>query len=95
MSASISTFPETADQDLEHRVALFLTSQQPHAFREIKVRAQRGTVTLSGSVGSFYHKQLGYHAARRVAGVIQVTDALRVDTPQALAPHRKLAAARP
>ena len=70
-------FPGEADADLNKKVKLYLCSNRP-GFRQIGIGAKSGTVTLSGSVSSFFPRQLAVAAAKRVAGVRQVVDDLEV-----------------
>ena len=68
-----------ADRDLERRVTRFLQDKQVPGLRNLEVKAQAGSVTLRGSVQSFYEKQLSHSLCRRVAGVIRLIDAVNVD----------------
>jgi osmotically-inducible protein OsmY len=72
------TTEETTDRELEQRVVAYLQEQQRHALRQIDVRAEGGTVTLRGRVGSFYEKQLCLGCLRRVPGVAHVVDQIDV-----------------
>jgi osmotically-inducible protein OsmY len=78
------------DSDLAKRVRIFLTESR-NAFRAISVRAQNGVICLSGTVPSFYLRQLATSCARRVAGVRTVIDAIEVvdDGDGAREPRRK------
>ncbi len=69
---------ETGDRDLERRVAAFLAGRNVPALRRLYVRSSQGVVTLRGYVHTFYEKQLGGNIARRVAGVVQLVDDVRV-----------------
>jgi hypothetical protein len=44
----------------------------------LEVAADNGIVTLRGRVHSFYEKQLCHCACRRVAGVVNMVDAIVV-----------------
>ena len=53
---------------------------------EIGVTADSGTVPLTGYVPSFAHKRFAERAAKRVAGVRQVTDEILVKLPDDIRP---------
>jgi osmotically-inducible protein OsmY len=78
MYEELELFHEEADRDLERRVTAFLADRHLPALRRLGVQSHRGVVTLRGQVRSFYEKQLGGQSARRVAGVIDVIDAIQV-----------------
>ena len=80
-SPSVITHAEPADavdDDLERRIVNFLKERHIPGVRWIEVESSRGVVTLSGLVKTFYQKQLSVHCARRVAGVVQVIDEIKV-----------------
>jgi osmotically-inducible protein OsmY len=64
--------------DLEQRVRNFLEGRNIPGLRRLGVKAAAGQVTLFGRVRTFYEKQLALHCCQRVAGVIQVVDAIEV-----------------
>ena len=72
--------------DLQRRVRSYLKSQARTSLRLIEVEAHRGVITLRGEVGSYYEKQLTWHAAARVAGVRRLIDEVlvRSERPQLL-----------
>jgi osmotically-inducible protein OsmY len=67
-----------SDTDLERRVINFLKAKQIPGVRWIEVESTAGILTMTGTVRSFYQKQLCTHCARRVAGVIEVIDEIDV-----------------
>jgi osmotically-inducible protein OsmY len=67
-----------ADRELERRVLNFLQGWQRPGLRNVEVEAAGGTVTLRGTVNSFYEKQLSQQCCRRVAGVLKLIDAVSV-----------------
>lgn len=69
------------DVDLAERVRLSLHAHR-RGLRQITVGAKAGTVRLSGSVTSFFLRQMAVETASRVGGVLHVVDDLDV----ALAP---------
>jgi len=72
------SFADAADADLAKAVQLFLNANRT-GYRRIIVWAEKGTVSLSGSVRSFFLRQMAVVLARRVAGVRHVVDGLEVD----------------
>jgi hypothetical protein len=84
MYQELERFHEEADRDLERRVTAFLADRNLPALRRLAVRSHRGVVTLRGQVKSFYEKQLGGQSARRVAGVVDVIDAIQVASDASL-----------
>lgn len=79
------------DAALARRVRTFLFNRHVPALRHLRVVADRGVVTLSGRVSSFYEKQLSYASARRVAGVQRVLDQVRVVPGLRTNPHARRA----
>ena len=50
-------------------------------FGDVRISVQGGKVHLTGTVSSYYHKQLAIEACRHVAGVKGCSDALSVEYP--------------
>ena len=69
------------DRDLERRVIQFLANRHHPGLRQLNVEAEAGTVTIRGTVKSFYEKQLCQNICRRVAGVIHLVDDVAVNDP--------------
>jgi osmotically-inducible protein OsmY len=67
-----------ADRDLERRVINYLAGRHVPSLRHLAVQASNGTVTLAGSVRSFYEKQLCQHCCQRVVGVVRLVDKISV-----------------
>jgi osmotically-inducible protein OsmY len=67
-----------ADRDLERRVMSFLAARHIPGLRSLEVHASDGIVTVSGRVLTFYEKQLCNQCVRRVAGVMQLINAVDV-----------------
>lgn len=67
------------DRDLERRVLNFLADRHIQGLRQIEIEADSGTVTMRGTVHSFYEKQMSQHCCRRVAGVIHLIDEITVE----------------
>ncbi|HTN73908.1 MAG TPA: BON domain-containing protein [Pirellulaceae bacterium] len=89
--------PNNVDGELTKRVGMYLVSAR-RELGTLVVNSQDGIVRLTGSVSSFYLRQLAVACAQRVAGVRSVVDELHVDyggSSRALAPptQRKIQAA--
>jgi osmotically-inducible protein OsmY len=67
-----------ADRDLERRVTSFLAARHVPGLRYLAVKATGGVVTVSGQVLTFYEKQLCNQCCRRVAGVMELINAVSV-----------------
>jgi len=67
-----------SDRDLEQDVTARLLNRHVPALRRVGVRAERGTITLRGTVTSFYQKQLCIQACRAVPGVVALVDEVEV-----------------
>jgi osmotically-inducible protein OsmY len=53
--------------------------QAPHLNRQsLRFEAQEGHVTLRGTVGSYFHKQMAQEAVRHVDGVNVISNELQV-----------------
>jgi osmotically-inducible protein OsmY len=74
-----STRVEFPDGDVQQRVRTFLNTRHFPAFRRLHVDVENGAVRLSGSVPSFYEKQVAISSCQRVAGVLQLIDAIIVE----------------
>ena len=72
------------DRDRERRVLNFLRSSRMPGLRNLEVEATSGTVTLRGTVNTFYEKQIGQQCCRRVGGVLKLVDAINVAAPTTL-----------
>ena len=73
-----------SDRDLERRVMSFLAARHVPGLRYLAVQATGGVVTVSGQVLTFYEKQLCNQCCRRVAGVLELINAVNVAaTPSA------------
>jgi osmotically-inducible protein OsmY len=70
-----------ADRELRMRVVSYLFGQHVPDLRHVDVEARRGVVTLRGQVHTFHQKQLCLNCCQRVAGVLQIDDQIKVDSP--------------
>ncbi|MBL9090114.1 MAG: BON domain-containing protein [Planctomycetaceae bacterium] len=66
------------DVDLRRRVQSFLHEANMPGLRQLDVEARDGIVTLSGTVRTYYEKQLSQQRCKRVAGVIRLVDNVEV-----------------
>ena len=69
---------EITDAELAKKVRLFLSGNR-RGLNQIAVGTEQGTVTLSGSVGSFFLRQMAISLAKKVTGVRHVVDDLEVE----------------
>ena len=66
------------DDEIRFRVIQYLGSRHFREFDQLQVSVKNGSVTLSGKLSNFYHKQVAIHSCQRVAGVIGMIDRIRV-----------------
>ncbi len=67
-----------ADEDVCQRVYSYLSSRHFPRFRDLEIEVRRGVVTVQGTVGSFHERQVALNSCRRVAGVLELIDAIEV-----------------
>jgi len=77
-AAASAARERTADLDLERRVRIYLGSRFHPSLNRLRVAAHGGCVTLTGTVHSFYERQLAVSTCKRVAGVMSVVDEIIV-----------------
>jgi len=70
------TNPESADSKLAHRVEFELYSTKAISLKAVQIRADNGTITLTGNVTSLAEKLLAEKTAQSVEGVRKVVDSL-------------------
>lgn len=66
-------------KEVQPRAQLALANSPIHDLRDLRVEQVDGALLLSGSVGSFYHKQLAQEVVRAVAEGIELVN--QVDVP--------------
>lgn len=69
--------------NLQKRVCQFLIAASVPGLRHIDVEVNQDSVVFSGSVQTFYAKQLASEFARRVAGVVNVVNLIEVQVATA------------
>ena len=77
-AANAVTNPESVDEKLAHRVEFELYSTKAISLKSVQIRADSGTVTLSGNVSSRAEKLLAEKTAQSVEGVRKVVNSLAV-----------------
>ena len=77
MSSTVRT--EYGDHDIQQRVTNFLATRRFPGFQNLHVSVEDGFVTVSGSLDSYYAKQVALNTCQRVAGVIQLVDGIEVN----------------
>src|SRR5262249_17418227 len=70
----------TVDEETLGRVQQALSTSGVFALRELTVNWVEDKLCLSGTVGSFYHKQLAQETVRAVAGAVEVVNSVRVSS---------------
>ncbi len=75
-ATNAQTNPESADSKLAHRVEFELYSTKAISLKSVQIRAEDGTVTLTGNVTSRAEKLLAEKTAQSVEGVRKVVDNL-------------------
>ena len=76
--ADAQTTADATTFGLAERVKGFLNARRGGCSR-VSVGAERGTIRLSGPVGSFFLRQMAVELAKQVDGVGDVVDDLQVD----------------
>ena len=66
------------EQRLEERIRNAITSNPHLPGKRVSCRADRGQVTLSGKVTSYFQKQMAQEAVRRLDGVRRIENLLEV-----------------
>jgi osmotically-inducible protein OsmY len=69
---------DSTDGLLANRIATHLADTNWPSLKRLSVDVRGGQVTLRGSVGSFYEKQLAIQACRMQSEVEQMIDAVEV-----------------
>jgi osmotically-inducible protein OsmY len=72
---ALATTPATT---LEQRALGALVANPYFSPRQLRLDTQEGRVVLSGSVGTWYHKQMAQEIVRRVEGVHEIENCLEV-----------------
>jgi osmotically-inducible protein OsmY len=71
------------DEQLRHRVCLFLQTLRLAIARRLQIDVQNGAVIVEGIARSYYERQMAVACVKRVAGVRQVIDRIVVhDDPE-------------
>ncbi len=76
---------DETSSDLKRRIMLFLSQRGVSSVRRLDIEVRGGTVTLHGTVRSFYERQLCL-CCKHVAGVLELVDELKVELPSRTPP---------
>ncbi len=68
----------SADRAIASQIATHLADTNRASLRRLSVDVHAGEVTLRGSVGSFYEKQIAIQTCRTLSGIYRLIDALEV-----------------
>ena len=66
------------DRDLERRITNQLAGSHRPGLKRLAVKVSGGSVTLRGSVASFYEKQIAIQACRVLTSLDRLVDAVEV-----------------
>lgn len=75
---STRNMPAVADRVLQGQIASQLAGTNRPGLKRLAVNVDGGSVTLRGSVASFYEKQLAIEACRALADIQRLIDAVEV-----------------
>lgn len=78
MSNGLKASSSDRDEDIAIRVWEFLRRQHFRALHDLKISVTEGTLTLEGTVGSFYEKQIALTICKRTLGVQNFVDEIKV-----------------
>ncbi len=78
--ANVSSIASINDS-LDCRIEQVADSNPYLVSRRVHIQLAGGNVTLSGTVSSYYHKQMAQEIVRRIEGVEQVANELEVIYP--------------
>ena len=67
------------DTDLKQKVSCYLASQHFPSFKKLNIEADDGSVTITGTVCSFYERQVAVSSCQNVVGVMKLIDRIAVD----------------
>jgi len=70
--------PADADHELKTKVRELLVTENVPSLRRLDVDVDRGTLVISGTVPTFYAKQLVHNRCRQLRGVHRVRMNVRV-----------------
>jgi BON domain len=85
--ATAYAYPANAtDADLVRRARAYLASRGFLSFRRLEIESRGAVVTLTGTLSTYYERQVALESARRVVGVLGVVDAIRVGAGRPAAP---------
>ena len=80
MSSRVLTEPvETSSCELGRRIYNYLWQRGVSSVPRLNIEVDNGTVTLRGTVRSFYEWQLCSTCSQRVAGVLKLVNDLKVE----------------
>jgi len=71
-------YPQRIDQKIATAASEILSRSSVSELRNLRVDESSSELTLSGSVGSFYHKQLAQESVRTIAGGLRVRNSVCV-----------------
>ena len=89
MSFGLTEPTDATSSDLKRRIMIFLSQRGVSSLQRLDIEVSGGTVTLQGTVSSFYERQLCL-CCQHVAGVLKLVDELKVELPSGTTPTAPL-----
>jgi hypothetical protein len=86
MSSGLALDANEAASELKRRIVIFLSQKRVSSVRLLDIEVSHGTVTLRGTVPSFYERQLCL-SCQHIPGVRKVVDDLKVEIVSPRAPR--------
>ena len=69
---------EVSAKDVQPKAQAALASSPIHELRDLEIEQRDGTLSISGVVSSYYHKQLAQEVVRAVCREIELVISVRV-----------------
>ncbi len=66
------------DDRLRQQISLLLNQQHFPSFKDLNVEVDHGLVTISGTLQSYYHRQIALSTCQQLVDVITVIDMMVV-----------------
>ncbi len=67
--------------EIKRRITNLLCQRGVSSIQRLNIEVKNGTVTVRGTVASFYERQVCVSCCQHVPGVFRVVDEITVDTP--------------
>ena len=67
--------------EIKRRIVNLLCQRGVSSVQQLNIEVENGTVTVRGTVPSFYERQICVSCCRHVPGVFRLVDEIEVDSP--------------